>query len=151
MSVGQHASTPPAPTNGADARVDGAVYGNEFLLIIGGLVVGFLSQSLRLMEVERDQALRASVTDAERARLARAVHDGVLQVLALIQRRGRELGGESAELGRMAGEHADKAGVERLIVTHVPPWNSRQVAADEAALAFDGTIDVATPGAQFTI
>ena len=79
-------------------------YGNEFLLIIGGLVVGFLSQSLRLMEVERDQALRASVADAERARLARAVHDGVLQVLALIQRRGRELGGESAELGRMAGE-----------------------------------------------
>ena len=79
-------------------------YGNEFLLIIGGLVVGFLSQSLRLMEVERDQAMRASVADAERARLARAVHDGVLQVLALIQRRGRELGGESAELGRMAGE-----------------------------------------------
>ena len=48
--------------------------------------------------------MRASVADAERARLARAVHDGVLQVLALIQRRGRELGGESAELGRMAGE-----------------------------------------------
>ena len=53
--------------------------------------------------------------------------------------------------GRMAGEHADKAGVERLIVTHVPPWNSRQVAADEAARAFDGTIDIATPGAQFTV
>ena len=53
--------------------------------------------------------------------------------------------------GRMAGEHADKAGVERLIVTHVPPWNSRQVAADEAALAFDGAIDIATPGAQFVV
>jgi signal transduction histidine kinase len=79
-------------------------YGNVFLLIIGGLVVGFLSESLRLMEVERDEALRASVADAERARLARAVHDGVLQVLSLIQRRGRELGGESAELGRLAGE-----------------------------------------------
>ena len=79
-------------------------YGNVFLLVIGGLVVGFLSESLRLMEAERDDALRASIADAERARLARAVHDGVLQVLALIQRRGRELGGESAELGRMAGE-----------------------------------------------
>jgi signal transduction histidine kinase len=85
-------------------EVTQAHYGNVFLLVIGGLVVGFLSQSLRLMEVERDEALRASVADAERARLARAVHDGVLQVLALIQRRGRELGGESAELGRMAGE-----------------------------------------------
>ena len=41
---------------------------------------------------------------AERARLARAVHDGVLQVLTLVQRRGTELGGEAAELGRLAGE-----------------------------------------------
>jgi hypothetical protein len=32
------------------------------------------------------------------------VHDGVLQVLALVQRRGAELGGEAAELGRLAGE-----------------------------------------------
>ena len=56
------------------------------------------------MEVERDEAQRAEIAAAERARLARAVHDGVLQVLALVQRRGRELGGEAAELGRLAGE-----------------------------------------------
>jgi ribonuclease BN (tRNA processing enzyme) len=53
--------------------------------------------------------------------------------------------------GRMAGEHADKAGVDRLIITHVPPWNSRQVAADEAADAFHGAVEVATPGAEFWI
>lgn len=53
--------------------------------------------------------------------------------------------------GRMAGEHAEKAGVETLIVTHVPPWNSRQVAADEAAEAFHGPIEVAHPGAQYSI
>ena len=53
--------------------------------------------------------------------------------------------------GRMAGEHADKAGVERLIVTHVPPWNSRQVAADEAADAFGGAVEIATPGAEFFV
>jgi ribonuclease BN (tRNA processing enzyme) len=53
--------------------------------------------------------------------------------------------------GRMAGEHADKAGVERLIVTHVPPWNSVQVAADEAAAAFHGPVEVAQPGAVFWI
>jgi ribonuclease BN (tRNA processing enzyme) len=53
--------------------------------------------------------------------------------------------------GRMAGEHADKAGVERLIVTHVPPWNSVEAAAEDAGSAFRGTIDVATPGAQFDI
>jgi ribonuclease BN (tRNA processing enzyme) len=53
--------------------------------------------------------------------------------------------------GQMAGEHADKAGVERLIVTHVPPWNSVQGAADDAAEAFDGPIETAHPDAVFEI
>src|SRR5690606_41926592 len=39
----------------------------------------------------------------ERERLARRIHDSVLQVLAMVQRRGGELGGEAAELGRLAG------------------------------------------------
>ena len=85
-------------------EVTQANYGNVFLLVIGGLVVGFLSESLHLMEHERDEARRGEIVAAERARLARAVHDGVLQVLALVQRRGRELGGDGAELGRLAGE-----------------------------------------------
>ena len=53
--------------------------------------------------------------------------------------------------GKQAGEHADRAGVERLIVTHVPPWNSRQVAADEAAAAFHGPVEIAQPAAEFWI
>ncbi|MDP9117910.1 MAG: MBL fold metallo-hydrolase [Actinomycetota bacterium] len=53
--------------------------------------------------------------------------------------------------GRQAGEHADKAGVERLLVTHVPPWGSRQVAADEAAAAFHGPVEIAEPGAEYWI
>jgi signal transduction histidine kinase len=79
-------------------------YGNAFLLVVGGAVVGFLCGSLQQMATERDEAERAAAVAAERARLARAVHDGVLQVLALVQRRGRDLGGELAELGRLAGE-----------------------------------------------
>lgn len=53
--------------------------------------------------------------------------------------------------GRMAGEHAAKAGVDRLIVTHVPPWNSVQLAGEDAASAFDGTIDLAYAGAEYLI
>jgi ribonuclease BN (tRNA processing enzyme) len=53
--------------------------------------------------------------------------------------------------GRMAGEHAAKAGVEKLIVTHVPPWLTREAQAEQAALAFDGAIEIATPGAVFEI
>ncbi|SHH01795.1 Ribonuclease BN, tRNA processing enzyme [Jatrophihabitans endophyticus] len=53
--------------------------------------------------------------------------------------------------GRMAGEHADKAGVGRLVITHVPPWNSPQVAADDAAEAFSGSVELARPGAEFQV
>lgn len=79
-------------------------YGHIFLLMIGGPIVGYMCESLQHSAVERDQAERAAAAAAERARLARAVHDGVLQVLTLVQRRGAELGGDLAELGRLAGE-----------------------------------------------
>jgi signal transduction histidine kinase len=81
-----------------------ANYGNAFLLLIGGPTVGFMAESLQRMAAERDRAQRDAAAAAERARLARAVHDGVLQVLGLVQRRGHELGGDAAELGRLAGE-----------------------------------------------
>lgn len=85
-------------------HVTQANYGNVFLLLIGGPIVGYMCESLQLMAAERDQAERAAAAAEERGRLARAVHDGVLQVLALVQRRGSELGGEFADLGRMAEE-----------------------------------------------
>ena len=53
--------------------------------------------------------------------------------------------------GRQAGEHAAKAGVDRLIVTHVPPWNSAEVAADEASEPFRGVVEIALPGAEYSI
>lgn len=81
-----------------------ANYGNVFLIMIAGPIVGYLCQSLVELAAERDRALRSAAVAGERARLARAVHDGVLQVLALVQRRGGELGGEFATLGTMAGE-----------------------------------------------
>ncbi|MEV7428786.1 DUF5931 domain-containing protein [Nocardioides sp. NPDC092400] len=83
-------------------------YGNVFLLLIGGPIVGFMCGSLQEMAAERDRAERSAAAAAERARLARAVHDGVLQVLSLVQRRGAELGGEAAELARLAGEQESR-------------------------------------------
>jgi signal transduction histidine kinase len=79
-------------------------WGNVFLLLLGGSMLGFVCESLKQMAAERDRAQREAAAASERARLARVVHDGVLQVLALVQRRGGELGGEAAELGRLAGE-----------------------------------------------
>lgn len=79
-------------------------YNDAFLLVIAGAVVGFMCGSLQQMAVERDAAERSAARAAERARLARAVHDGTLQVLALVQRRGHDLGGEVAELGALAAQ-----------------------------------------------
>lgn len=53
--------------------------------------------------------------------------------------------------GKQAGEHAEKAGVQRLIVTHVPPWNSRDDAVAEAATAFTGPVEAAQPGAVYEL
>ena len=80
------------------------VYGNIFLLVLGGAIVGFLSGLLQQMAAQRDRAERAAAAVHERQRLARVVHDGVLQVLALVQRRAPELGPDGRELGRLAGE-----------------------------------------------
>jgi signal transduction histidine kinase len=85
-------------------QITQSTYGNVFLLLIGGPIVGYVGGSLQQMAIERDRAERAAAAAEERTRLARAVHDGVLQVLALVQRRGTELGGDFADLGRMAGE-----------------------------------------------
>lgn len=53
--------------------------------------------------------------------------------------------------GRQAGEHAERADVGRLIVTHVPPWVSREYAAGEASSAYKGPVELAEPGKEFTI
>jgi signal transduction histidine kinase len=83
-------------------------YGNLFLLMIGGPLIGYVCDSLQRSAVALNAAERLAATEAERVRLARAVHDGVLQVLALVQRRGGEIGGEATELARLAGEQEQR-------------------------------------------
>ncbi|MDP9823545.1 MacS family sensor histidine kinase [Nocardioides massiliensis] len=78
--------------------------GNVFLLLLGGPLVGWCTLELKRMAEARDRAERLAAAAAERQRLARVVHDGVLQVLALVQRRGAEIGGDAAGLARLAGE-----------------------------------------------
>lgn len=53
--------------------------------------------------------------------------------------------------GKQAGEHARRAGVGRLLVTHIPPWVSREVAGGEADAAFGGPTDVVSPADEYEI
>ena len=47
---------------------------------------------------------------------------------------------------RQAGGYAARAGVGRLILTHLQPWNAADDAREEAASAFAGQLDVAAAG-----
>lgn len=108
-------------------------WGNVFLLLLGGSMVGFLCESLKEMAADRDRAQREAAAAAERARLARVVHDGVLQVLALVQRRGGELGGEAAELGKLAGEQEQALRTLIRSQASVTPARAAGTTADLAA------------------
>ena len=81
------------------------------LLLLAAIAIG------RIAGLSSEAQARAQEVAAarERERLARGIHDSVLQVLALVQRRGVELGGEAAELGRLAGEQ--EAALRQLIGT----------------------------------
>lgn len=69
-----------------------------------GLAVGMAAQTARRAHAELAQAAQLAASHQERERLSRQVHDGAIQVLALVSRRGREIGGEAAELAELAGE-----------------------------------------------
>lgn len=128
---------------------DGTDVGNLFLLLLGGPVVGYMCGSLQQMATERDLAERAAAAAAERARLARVVHDGVLQVLSLVQRRGGELGGQGADLARLAGEQ--ESALRSLIraqdsVRTDGAEGAVDVAAALGRLGLRPGVDVAVPG-----
>jgi ribonuclease BN (tRNA processing enzyme) len=54
--------------------------------------------------------------------------------------------------GREAGEHATKAGVGRLLLTHlVPAWGSEAATLEDAAGAYDGPIHIVRPGARYQV
>ncbi|GAA2506273.1 DUF5931 domain-containing protein [Actinocorallia cavernae] len=74
------------------------------LVWVASIGIGYVVEVARASERTLARALEIQAATRERERLARDIHDSVLQVLAMVKRRGTALGGESAELGRLAGE-----------------------------------------------
>lgn len=128
-----------------DYEVGQATTANVFLLVVAGLVVGYAAGLLRLTARVRAEAVAARAATAERERLARAVHDGVLQALAWVQRRGTELGGEAAALAAVAGE-------QEVALRGLIGGGASALPGDEADLSVilgrcaAPTVSVATPG-----
>lgn len=69
-----------------------------------GLAIGMAAQTARRAHTELQRAARLAASLEERERLSREVHDGAIQVLALVARRGREIGGATTELAELAGQ-----------------------------------------------
>ena len=104
---------------------------NVVLLWVASIAIGYVVEVARASERTLARALQIEAATRERERLARDIHDGVLQVLAMVQRRGDQAGGEAGELGRLAGEQ--EAALRSLISGAPPP--SRTAGGDGDAAA----------------
>jgi signal transduction histidine kinase len=79
-----------------------STFNGVVLLLLAGGLAGYLVRLGLRAEHAADESARREAAMAERARIARGIHDSVLQVLALVSSKGQALGGEAAALGRLA-------------------------------------------------
>lgn len=127
---------------------DATTAGNVFLLVLTGLTVGYAASLVQISTRERAEAAALNAAASERERLSRAVHEGVLQVLSYVQRRGAEIGGPTAELAELAAEQEEAL---RGLVQGADHSSGRAIPAvsDVAELLqrhTSRTVSVATPG-----
>ncbi|MEV5604859.1 DUF5931 domain-containing protein [Streptomyces sp. NPDC052299] len=106
---------------------------NVMLVWVASIAIGYVVEVARASERTLARALEIEAATRERERLARDIHDGVLQVLAMVQRRGAAIGGEAAELGRMAGEQ--EVALRTLVSSGlVPPTRLSEDASEGAVV-----------------
>ncbi len=78
------------------------------LLFLAGCVGGYCLDLFRAGRRDLARASAVSAATRERERLAADIHDSVLQVLAYARSRGQSLGGEAADIARLAGEQEQR-------------------------------------------
>jgi signal transduction histidine kinase len=110
----------------SQSAVTGAV-----VMILAALALGRLARLAYDMQQRLNRATAVEAATRERERLAREIHDGVLQAITLVRRRASELGGPGAELDRLA---AGPEATLRALVSAAP-----------AETAGDGVTDLRVP------
>ena len=104
---------------------------NIVLLLLIGALIGYACDLAREGHAKLREALVLEARVRERERLARTVHDGVLQTLAFINRRGGELGEQSAVLGAMA---AEQERILRALVSGTSPEDAEAAVTGDTDL-----------------
>jgi len=114
--------------------------GAAYFLMAGG-TMGVISRALNRSAAEVRQAseavLRArerAARTAERASLRRQIHDSVLQVLALMSKRGRELGQAAAVPGTELLRFAELAGEQERVLRDLINQEAEDAPAGMASL-----------------
>lgn len=120
------------------------------LLLLAGFVIGYLVKLALDAERQLKRATELEAATRERERLARGIHDSVLQVLTLISRRGSELGGGAAELGRLAAEQESTL---RALVSMEPASQSggRLDLRERLRRFASPRVEIATPATPVTL
>jgi len=116
----------------------------DALLLIGtGFVLGMAATAARQATEQLRRAARVEAATAERERLARSIHDSVVQVLARVRSRGGQLDGEAAELARLAGEQ--EFALRSLFSAQPPGAAGEQDLADAIQLLASPRVEVSIP------
>ncbi|MBF9071037.1 MacS family sensor histidine kinase [Streptacidiphilus fuscans] len=120
---------------------------NIVLLMLSCVAIGFVVEVARKSEETLARALQIQAATRERERLARDIHDGVLQVLALVKRRGAEIGGEAGEIAALAGEQESAL---RLLIAQglnnpTPAITASPSASAAATAASSGPLSASVP------
>jgi signal transduction histidine kinase len=101
--------------------IDGQLWSSSFILLAAATVTGFVSALAVRAEADVAAAAAERAALAERERLARSIHDGVLQVIGLSHRLGRDACGELGRVGRLA---ADQEAAVRALISSRPVADS---------------------------
>lgn len=114
------------------AHRDQAALTGSVLMLLAAIAVGYLVRIAEVAQERLQRAIEIEAANRERERLARDIHDSVLQVLALVKRRGAGLDGEAGELARLAGETEVK--LRGLVARPLPEPADTEADADLMAL-----------------
>lgn len=128
------------------AHYDQAAFTGTVLMLLAALAVGYLVRMAEVAQAKLERAIQLEAATRERERLARDIHDSVLQVLALVKRRGAGLDGEAGELARLAGEQ--EAALRALVTSRTVPAPDDRADDDLMALLApyaSGTVSIASP------